>query len=279
VTIAVTGSAGFIGRKVVQEVRARGLDVVEVDRASGIDVLGPHLGRAFAGCDSVIHLAGVLGTHELFDDAERAVNVNVNGCLRVLDCCAKQGMRFVTITKPQIWDNVYTATKACTTRLARGWHDTFGVPVSFVRAFNVYGPGQHYGSPQKIIPTFAVKAWRSEPLPIWGDGYQLVDLVHSSDVARMLVDALEFGDCETFDAGTGKGMRVNDVADLFLEMTDSDSLIQFLPMRRGERPGETRTVATGEGWDLLGWQPRWDEAQLADTLEWYGHLAFDRSSV
>jgi len=272
--IAVTGASGFIGRAVVKEARGRGLEVQEIDRALGVDVLGPHLAHALDGCKAVIHLAGMLGTHELFDQAEAAVNVNVNGSIRVLDCCHRMGLRFVTITMPQIWDNVYTATKEATTRLARAWHETHGVPVSFVRAFNVFGPGQHYGSPQKIIPTFAVRAWQCQPLPIWGDGRQLVDLVYSQDVARMLIDALEFGECETFDAGTGQAMTVNDVADLVIQLTDSPSKVEHLPMRRGERPGETRTVATGEGWDLLGWHPEWDQANLATTVNWYEHHAY-----
>jgi UDP-glucose 4-epimerase len=273
VTIAVTGAAGFIGRMVVQEAQARGLQVREIDRTSGVDVLGPHLGEALDGCKAVIHLAGMLGTHELFDQAEQAVNVNVNGCIRVLDCCQRYGLRFVTITMPQIWNNVYTATKEATIRLARGWLETYGVPVSFVRAFNVYGPGQHYGSPQKIIPTFAVRAWHQQPIPIWGDGLQLVDLVHSTDVARMLVDALEYGDGETFDAGTGQGIPVNDVADLVIKLAHSNSTIEHLPMRRGERPGERRTVAAGEGWDLLGWQPHFDQTDLAITLDSYRNVA------
>jgi UDP-glucose 4-epimerase len=277
--IAVTGAAGFIGRAVCDELRMRGYEVREIDRAYGVDVLGPHLAEELNGCKAVIHLAGILGTHELFAQAEQAVQVNVNGCLRVLDCCQKYGLGFVSITMPQIWNNVYTATKAATTRLACGWHETFGVPVSFVRAFNVYGPGQHYGTPQKIIPTFAVKAWRNEPLPIWGTGEQLVDLVYTPDVARMLVDALEFGDCQTFDAGTGKGMTVNQVAELVIGMIDSDSTVEHLPMRRGETPGEKRTIATGEGWDLLGWHPRWDEQHLADTVNWYGNIAFAHAGL
>lgn len=95
----------------------------------------------------------------------------------------------------------------------------------------------------------------------------------------MLVDALEFGEGESFDAGTGKAMTVNQVADLILGMVDSDSTVEHMPMRRGERPGETRTIATGEGWDLLGWHPRWDEQHLADTVNWYSNIAFNSRST
>src|SRR6478752_5341040 len=93
------------------------------------------------------------------------------------------------------WANVYQATKLCSMKLATAWHRNFGVPVSHVRAFNAYGPGQKYGvgHPQKFLPTFASLAWRGEPIPIWGDGLQSVDPIHVDEVARMLVDATRFG--------------------------------------------------------------------------------------
>jgi hypothetical protein len=96
---------------------------------------------------------------------------------------------------------VYTATKVAATRLASAYHHTHGLPVSHVRAFNAFGPGQAHGPghPQKIIPTFAVEAWAGRPIPIWGDGNQTVDLIHTSDLARMLVDAIDHGDDVTFD--------------------------------------------------------------------------------
>jgi len=84
--------------------------------------------------------------------------------------------------------------------MATAWHHAYDVGVSHVRAYNAYGPGQAYGPghPQKILPTFARAAWEGRPIPIWGDGEQTVDLVHSDDVARMLVDALRFNDDAMF---------------------------------------------------------------------------------
>lgn len=139
--------------------------------------------------------------------------------------------------------------------------------MSYVRAYNAYGLGQKYGSghPQKIFPTLATLAWNNEPIPIRGDGKQLVDLVHVDDVARMLVDALALGSDQVFDAGTGTPFTVMQIAEMVLATTTSKGSVQHLPMR----PGETATDATfakGEGWPLLEWRPRFEFAKFVEAL-------------
>jgi UDP-glucose 4-epimerase len=91
--IAVTGSSGFIGSRVCDEIDLRGDEFVEIDHQRGIDILGPGLTEALQYCDGVIHLAGVLGTAELFDNAEMAIDVNVKGTLRVLQAAQELNIR------------------------------------------------------------------------------------------------------------------------------------------------------------------------------------------
>jgi len=192
-----------------------------------------------------------------------AIDVNVHGTLNVLQACEHHGLGYVSITMPEVWDNVYQATKRCARNLASAWHRHKSIPVSHIRAFNAYGAGQKLRPVQKIIPTFAYRGWRGEPLPVWGDGTQQVDLVWAGDVAGMLVRALAFGHDEVLDAGTGEGQSVADVARQVIAMTGSRSAVEHLPMRAGEH--EAKCVAGGEGWDLTGWHPpvRPDELERA----------------
>lgn len=265
--IAITGGSGFIGKAAIRAAEERLFSVWSFDRAQGCDVLDD-LSR-LRGADVVIHLAGVLGTAELFDDPHMAIDVNVHGTLRVLNWCRDNGAGYVGITMPPVFPSVYTATKICADRLATAWHEAYGVPVSHVRAFNAYGPGQKYGlgHPQKIIPTFATLAWEGKPLPVWGDGSQTVDLVHSGDIGRMLITACRFGDDETFDAGTGTALTVREVAEFIIEHTGRGSSIEYLPMRIGERP--TNIVAAGDGWDKIAWHPEFSWELLAQTVDSY----------
>jgi UDP-glucose 4-epimerase len=267
--VLITGGHGFIGRYVQAALREAGHEPVVLDRPQNV----LHINEYEYEVDAVIHLAGMLGTAELFADFDTAVNINVKGAQRVLEYCRANGARFVGITMPDTgWRNVYQATKLCAVRLAEAWNHNYGVPVSHVRAFNAYGVGQKHGPghPQKIIPTFATLAWEGQRIPIWGDGEQTVDLVWAGDVARMLVDALGHGECQTFDAGTGVAMSVRSVAESVCAMAGRPaSLLEFLPMRLGEHVQDVPLVAGGEGWDALGWKPVHNDALLFETVEWY----------
>jgi len=271
VKIAVTGGSGFIGSATIEAAVARGHEAWPVDRVDGYDVqLKGSLGLGLRDADAVIHLAGLLGTSELFDTPHEAVDINIHGTLNVLQWCRENSAAYVGITMPPVFPSVYTATKVCAQRLATAWHRAYGVPVSHVRAFNAHGAGQAHGPghPQKILPTFASAAWANEPIPVWGDGSQTVDLIHSSDVGLMLVDAITSGGSDdVFDAGTGVPLTVRKVAEFILGETGSTAGIEFLPMRNGETP--THIVAQGDGWDLLDWRPILDWSQVVDTIYAY----------
>lgn len=265
--IAVTGGSGFLGQAAITAAQQAGHEAWSFDRAAGHDILGPLDG--LDGADTVIHMAGMLGTSELFDAPEDAVHANVIGTLRILRWCQEHDAAYVGITMPDVFPSVYTATKVCAGRMATAWHEAYDIPVSHVRAFNAYGPGQKYGPghPQKILPTFARAAWANRPLPIWGDGTQTMDLVHADDVGRMLLAACEHGDDVTFDAGTGQAVTVNEFASFVLDVTGSTAGVQHLPMRPGETP--TRIVAQGEGWDRLDWKPSHEWPRVATAVQWY----------
>lgn len=267
----MTGGSGFIGGAVVERLRADGHKVDSFDARLGLDVRDPDACLvAFDGADVVVHLAGVLGTDELFDEVQHAVDVNVKGTVNVLEACARVGTRFVGITMPPVFPSIYTATKVAAQRLASAYHHSLGLEVCHVRAFNAYGPRQANGDghPRKIVPAFACEAWSGRPLTIWGDGTQTVDLVHVDAIADVFAAAVHVGDDSVIDAGTGHALSVLDVAELVITATGSKSGVRHLPMRRGEIPTHIR--ADGEGWrhlERLGVRPpRWETARLLETV-------------
>jgi UDP-glucose 4-epimerase len=264
VRIAVTGAAGFIGRAVTARLAEAGIEAVPYDLPRNDVRRQLPLGDA----GHVIHLAGVLGTSELFGRVTEALEVNVIGTANVLAAAVDARIGYTGITMPAVFPSVYTASKIGARELERAFHHA-GLPTSRVRAFNAYGPGQKHGPghPQKIVPTFATAAWAGQPIPIWGDGEQTVDLIHAGDLARLLADATAFGDDVTIDGGTGQAMTVNQVASMVLDITGSRAGTVHLPMRLGEVPA--KIAAEGEGWGRLDWRPAFDPARFAETVESY----------
>jgi UDP-glucose 4-epimerase len=267
--IAITGGKGFIGEPTARIAKEAGHEVTFFDRRDGNDILGD-LG-SLAGADAVIHLAGLLGTHELFDAVPQAIETNIHGSYRIMDWCLKNHARYVGILMPDVFPSVYTATKIAAWRLARALGHSKGLQHSHVRAYNAFGPGQAHGPghPQKIMPTFAVNAWRGTPIPIWGDGFQTVDLVYVDDLARLLVAATDFIGGEIFDGGTGSPTVVLDLAYEVRAYTRSESPLKFLRMRDGEIP--TNVVAEGQGWDILppDLVPKFRPEDVMSTIDWY----------
>lgn len=266
--VLVTGSSGLIGKAVVRVLGEAGHKVKPFDRAEGYDIMSfPSCQYAVDNVDAVIHLAGILGTDELFDEIHKAIDINISGAVNVMSACAAEGAHYIGITMLDVFPSIYTATKVSASRFATAFHYNQDMPVTQVRAFNAFGADQHHGPghPRKIIPAFSVEGWQNVPMKIWGDGEQTVDLIHVNDIARVFLDALQApGKNETIDAGSGVSLTVNEVADFVLEITGSTAGVEHLPMRRGEIP--TNIVSTGEGWKYLTFTPSFDRLELMKTI-------------
>lgn len=276
--IVITGGKGFVGSAVADAAEAYGHEVRFFDRRDGNNILGDL--SALDGAEAVIHLAGVLGTLELFDEVQTAIDVNITGSYRIMNWCLENDAQYVGVLVPDVFPSIYCATKVATARLATALHQAKGLKCSHVIAYNAHGPGQAYGPghPQKFGPTFSIAAWNNQPIPIWGDGSHLVDPVSVKDVGRMMADAVRFPDDVTFDGGTGVGVTVNQIAEFVLEETGSTAGIDYLPMRIGET--KTNVPATGRGWELLDWRPEFSWDHLRETVQWYkGRDIVDQSGT
>jgi UDP-glucose 4-epimerase len=289
----VTGSAGFIGQAVAAELASRGHTCQPFDKPD--DVCDPNQVLAAVGnADAVINLAGVLGTAEIIGSESRAAEVNVMGALNVLDAAGLCGVPLVQIaTGHEGQPNPYAITKRCASDLALARAQWTGQPVTVVRAYHVYGPGQKPPAPhgpstvRKIVPSFACRALTGMPIEVWGSGRQVIDLVHVADVAAALVDAIGGPYGRVVEAGTGKPTTVLDAAKeiggriagarlaAYLNFGDRQTLtaspyelpptpvqIQRMPMRPGE-PEDATVVASAPACPNP-WPHRLDE-----TIDWY----------
>jgi len=276
--VAITGSRGLIGGAVRARLEADGCDVLGLDLRDGFDVRQ----RFDFGddVDGVIHLAGVLGTHELFDDVHNAIASNITGTVNVLDAVVRTGRcpAYVGITMPPVFPSIYTATKIAAAAFERAYRHEYRIPMVKVRAFNAFGPGQAHGPghPQKIVPTFACEAWAGRPIPIWGDGTQGVDLISTSQLADVLYEAYLAANSErercvaedvTIDGGSGTCFTVNEVAGMVNDYTGNAAGVKYLSMRRGEIP--TNICAEREGWEWLSRPVEFDLAELHATIDSY----------
>jgi nucleoside-diphosphate-sugar epimerase len=256
--VLVTGGTGFIGRYVVEELRNRGYIPVILDREQRTqnysNIVQPVVfgdikdatlvTEAVAHVDGVIHLAGVLGTQETIANPLPAAETNILGGLNVLQACAQYDVPLVNIAVGNYWmSNTYSITKNTIERFCEMYTKFRGSQMTVVRALNAYGPRQvpvpPWGSSRvrKIMPSFICRALSGEPIEIYGDGTQIMDMIYVEDVAEILVRALELtnddGAQPTIEAGTGRDTTVNMIAEEVVRNVP-DATIKYLPMRPGE---------------------------------------------
>jgi len=295
--VLVTGAAGFIGWHVASNLLERGIEVVGFDkhpttRHPGYqgDILdAEQVYNSMRGVDGVIHLAGVLGTGETVAAPRSTVEANIGGSLNVFEAVREWDIPCSYITVGNGWMyNPYSISKTATESLAWMYNKEHGTKIAVTRVLSAYGPRQKLGPVKKIIPTFIHAALNDRPLCIYGDGEQVCDLIHVADVADILVRALVEPHNQyvsppsrsepnpmRFDAGTGIGWTVNEVAEVVLAEVGKpmdDTTIHYVPMRPGEPEGafvvgdpETLTpLYSGDDAELTSFA-----TGLKETFEWY----------
>lgn len=248
--VLVTGGGGFIGSYVCEALWERDIEPIVFDRRTGQHLWAQELGdvrdytsvsEAVYHSDGVIHLAAILGTQETVADPRPAAETNILGSLNVDQACKVRGVPAVYIAVGNHWmNNPYSISKTAAERFALMFNAEHGTGIAVVRAMNAYGPRQKAAPVRKILPNFISRALQGEPIQVYGDGEQVMDMIYVADVAEILVRALleDHGNFVTpFEAGTGRRTTVNDIARMVLEATGSASMLEHLPMRPGEVPG------------------------------------------
>ncbi len=243
--VVVTGGSGFVGRAICEELAKQGYDVHVYD-THPCSIGTSHIGsilymedilRVVKGARAVFHIAGILGTHELLSHNNEAIDVNIKGTVNVLEACREAGVQTVFFpTKPNVWLNTYSITKHAAAEFVKVYGTVYNMDVKIVRWLNVYGPGQKAYPVRKAVPLMILQALHDEPVEIFGDGKQVVDLEYIGDIAKTSIAYTLGPPCniEIVDTGCAKRVTVNQMSELIIDLTGSDSTVKHLPMRIGE---------------------------------------------
>ena len=125
------------------------------------------------------------------------------------------------------------------------------------------------------MPTWIVSALRGNPIQVYGNGEQTMDLIHAFDAVSAILAIMDnFSVCngKIFEIGSGVETVANDLAELIKNFANSSSDIHHIPMRPGEDQ-YTRIVANIEPLcEVTSWKPNmalFDGIQ--DTIDWYAN--------
>lgn len=188
--ILVTGSNGFIGSHLTEELVKQGyqvkafvhynsfntwgwLDTLPKEIMDNVevfcgDIRDPNgVRESMKGCDAVFHLAALIAIPFSYHSPDSYVDTNIKGTLNVLQAARDLNVGRILVTStsevygtaqyvpidekhPYQGQSPYSATKIGADRLAESFYRSFNLPVTIVRPFNTYGPRQ---SARAVIPT------------------------------------------------------------------------------------------------------------------------------
>lgn len=301
----VTGGAGFIGSHLVRALLDQGDRVRVVDnfstgtRENLAGLAGPlevleadvrdrtQMEWAVHGVDLVFHLAAFVSVPASMNDPQACFEINVQGTINLLEAARQAGVRHVILassaavygendhlpvqeTQPPAPQSPYALSKLVDEQLGDLYSRMFGLPVTALRYFNVYGPRQ---SPESdyaaVIPIFVRSFLTGQPPTVFGDGQQGRDFVYVGDVVRANLAAASRPDSagKVFNVCTGDEVTLLDLIRTLQSVLNGKVEPQFSAPRPGDiyrsYGDPTRTIRD------LGFRPQTSLREgLVHTAEW-----------
>jgi len=229
------------------------LTIVACDVAHGIFAALAPVTAKHGPVERIVHLAAQVSVVHSVDNPLTDMQVNYGGTLHVLEYARAHGVKKVVFaSSAAVYGDVvempvdedtprrpvspYGIDKLASELALDYYAAVHGVPATWLRFFNVYGPRQDPGSPYSgVISIFADRARAGRPLLIFGDGGQTRDFVYVGDVVRAIVAALGDGNSRVVaNVGTGGEITVLQLARTIVELCGNKSTIDHAPMRAGE---------------------------------------------
>lgn len=268
--------------------------------------------------DTVVHLAAETGTGQSMYQQERYQRVNVNGTRYAARLAAARGIPLLSLSSravygegayecpchtitfgtppcdratprasreddPHLPVSVYGATKSQAEQAAR--EELPRSPLTIVRPQNVIGPGQALHNPYTgVLAAFLAMLKEQRPLTIYGEGSQTRDVIHVSDLVRVLHHLVEHPPAPRapliLNAGSGTRTRLLDLARAAAAASPlGDPGIEHVDVHRaGDIAHACADLSRARALGLP--EPTWDAAaSVADFISWAWERKGARSSA
>ena len=160
----------------------------------------------------------------------------------------------------------YAASKKAAEVMAYTYHYLYGLDISIVRYFTVYGPA---GRPDMSIFRFIKWIDEGVPLEIFGDGSQSRDFTFVDDIARGTIKALQPVGYEIINLGGGKNpISINEIISKIEKYLGKKAKIDFKPFHKTDLKETWADIAKAQ--KILGWAPSVGiEEGLKKSIDWY----------
>jgi len=318
--ILVTGAGGFIGSHLTELLVEKGYNVkafvhynswnkwgwldtspaknkVEIITGDIRDYDSVY--SAMTGCDTVFHLAALIGIPYSYVSPQAYIKTNIDGTYNVLQSARQLGIEKIMVTStsetygtaqyvpidekhPMVGQSPYSATKIAADQLSISYYNSFDTPVKIVRPFNTYGPRQ---SARAIIPTVISQILNGEKTLKLGNISPTRDLTFVKDTANGFYEIANaeglFG--EFTNIGMNEEITIGNLVKLIAELIGTN--VEIISDEQRVRPDKSEVErlfcdnAKIKANTL--WTPNYTLISgLKETIEWIGNnLSYFKSNI
>ncbi len=227
--------------------------------------------KCMKGCDSVCHLAALAGVRYSFEHPDEYISTNIQGTFNVLDEAARVQKipGFIYASSSSVYggneklpcheddrtDNqlsLYGQNKKENELLAHTYHHLYGIPVTGLRFFTVYGP---WGRPDMALFLFTDALLHDRPLQIFGEGKMQRDFTYIDDIVSGIVASIDKNyPEEIFNLGCGRKEELMDYVKTIEQACGKEAKKEFLPMQPGDVKATLADIAKAK--KMLGYDPK-----------------------
>ena len=254
-TVLVTGGAGFIGTHLCQRLHTSGHHVISLDsRQTGEypwEVIQADIRDVLQleGIEVIVHLAAQISVPISIDNPDETLSVNVDGTASIISMAEESDVKRIIFASsaavygdseeipilestPLMPQSPYAVSKIVGEQLVR----QSKMESCSMRFFNVYGPNQSAeGGYAAVIPAFKKAIASDLPPVVFGDGTQVRDFVHVSDLVRIIELAITCKSLPTeVNIASGQSTSILELLAIFEAKNPSMSKPLFEASRVGD---------------------------------------------
>lgn len=233
--------------------------------------------------DAVINLAARAGVRDSVEDPWIYLESNTTGTLNLLELCRHRGIgKFVLASTSSIYGanaplptaetadsshplQPYAASKKGAEAMCHVYHFLYGIDVTVVRYFTVYGPA---GRPNMSMFRFMQCISEGKPIQLLGDGNQSRGFTYIDDIARGTILAVKPVGYEIVNLGGHESISINELIEMLEKAIGRKAIIEQQPAEKADMSASWADVS--KAGKLLGWEPQVGlKDGIARMVAWY----------
>lgn len=311
----ITGGAGFIGSHLCDKYTKEGHRVFCLDNFMSGNLMNIRhlldyrnfklvkgdvrdfgtLEKITRDVDVILHLAAQIHVDRSYIEPQLTYEINVMGTQNILEAARlHDAKRVIYASTSEVYGSAqyvpidekhplnaphpYGASKIAADRMCYAYTQTYGMDISVVRLFNVFGPHQRDFGYGGVISIFTRRVLTHTPPVIYGDGRQTRDYTYIDDAIRAYDSVLNHSDpiLEPVNFGSGREVSIIDLANKVIDLCGEKDVIK--PVHVEPRIGEVKKLIANatRAKDILGWEPKYDlEKGLEAFVKWYRDYGFE----